>query len=432
MGELNQREAALDILLAVDQKKEYSHIALQQTLQKYGYSGKQVRSFITRISEGTLENRICIDYIIDSFSKTKVSDMRPLIRNILRMSVYQLKYMDAVPASAICNEAVKLTAKRGMAGLKGFVNGVLRNIARNLEHIDYPDREREPLRYFSVVYSVPLWILEQWREAFDPDVIETMLRAMGQESPTTIRVNTSKITVEECRRLLEQQGITVRSGDYVNTALKISGYDTISRIRGYQEGFFSVQDESSMLAGIMAEPFPGARVLDVCAAPGGKTFHMADMLSGTGKIIARDVSAYKIEKIQENLDRFAFSNVELQIQNALELTEETLEWADIVIADLPCSGLGIMGKKKDIKYNASPENQKELVRLQRAILSVVWRYVKPGGILMYSTCTIHSEENEKNVRWLTEHYPFRLEAQRQLLPGRETCDGFFMARLRRE
>lgn len=432
MSEINQRELVLDILLAVEQRKEYSHIALQQALQKYQYMDKQVRSFITKVCEGTIENRICIDYIINQFSKTKTEKMKPLIRNIIRLSVYQIKYMDAVPVSAICNEAVKLTKKRGLAGLSGFVNGVLRNIARNLNQVSYPDQEEQPLLYLSVIYSIPLWILEQWKESYAMDTIEAMAKAIHQESPTTIRVNTSKGTVEQCRRLLVQQGITVQQGDYVDTALKISHYDYLGQIRGFEEGLFGVQDESSMLVSIMANPKEHDHVIDVCAAPGGKALHMADLLRGTGKVIARDISEYKIEKIAENLEQFDFSNVELQIQDALELTEETVGWADIVIADLPCSGLGIMRKKTDIKYNVTPENQQELAKLQRSILSVVYQYVKPGGILMYSTCTINPEENEKNAAWFAEKYSFRLEEMRQLLPGVDSCDGFFIAKLRRE
>lgn len=432
MSDVNQRELVLDILLAVEQRKEYSNIALQQTLQKYQYMDKQIRSFITKVSEGTIENRIRIDYMINQFSKVKVTKMKPVIRNILRMSVYQMTDMDAVPVSAICNEAVKLTRKRGFSGLSGFVNGVLRNIARNLDQITYPDQEKNPLEYLSVVYSMPLWILEQWMKDYDIQTIETMVQALGKERPTTIRVNTSIISVEQCKKHLEEQGITVVPGDYVETALRISNYNFMNQIDGFEEGYFAVQDESSMMVSKMANPSKDMHVLDVCAAPGGKALHMADLLQGTGKVIARDVTDYKVQKIEDNLNRFGFTNVELQIQDALQLTEETIEWADMVIADLPCSGLGIMGRKKDIKYNIAKEAQKELSELQRKILQVVHQYVKPGGVLMYSTCTINKDENENNVRWFTEHFPFRLENQKQFLPGIDSCDGFFIAKLRRE
>jgi 16S rRNA (cytosine967-C5)-methyltransferase len=432
MSDVNQRELVLDILLAVEQRKEYSNIALQQTLQKYQYMDKQIRSFITKVAEGTLENRICIDYRINQFSKVKVSKMKPVVRNVLRMSVYQMTDMDAVPVSAICNEAVKLTRKRGFSGLSGFVNGVLRNIARNLNQVTYPDQEKNPLEYLSVVYSMPLWILEGWMKDYDLQTIEIMVQALGKERPTTIRVNTSNISVEQCKKHLEGQGIVVEPGDYIDTALKISNYNYMNQIDGFEEGYFAVQDESSMMVSKMANPSKDMHVLDVCAAPGGKALHMADLLQGTGKVIARDVSDYKVQKIEDNLNRYGFTNVELQVQDALQLTEETIEWADVVIADLPCSGLGIMGRKKDIKYNMTEEAQKELSQLQRKILQVVHQYVKPGGLLMYSTCTINKEENENNVQWFTEHFPFRLEEQKQFLPGIDSCDGFFIAKLRRE
>lgn len=267
---------------------------------------------------------------------------------------------------------------------------------------------------------------------YDLQTIEIMVQALGKERPTTIRVNTSNISVEQCKKHLEGQGIVVEPGDYIDTALKISNYNYMNQIDGFEEGYFAVQDESSMMVSKMANPSKDMHVLDVCAAPGGKALHMADLLQGTGKVIARDVSDYKVQKIEDNLNRYGFTNVELQVQDALQLTEETIEWADVVIADLPCSGLGIMGRKKDIKYNMTEEAQKELSQLQRKILQVVHQYVKPGGLLMYSTCTINKEENENNVQWFTEHFPFRLEEQKQFLPGIDSCDGFFIAKLRRE
>ena len=197
MKEKNQREIVLDLLLLVEQKQEYSHIALQRALQKYQYMDKQARGFITKVFEGTIENRICIDYVIDRFSKTATADMRPLIRNLLRLSVFQMLYMDAVPVSAVCNEAVKLAKKRGMAGLGGFVNGVLRGIGRGRNQIAYPDPETDLLAYLSVVYSIPRWILEQWKENYGAGTARSIAEAVHRERPTTIRVNTGKCTVEQ-------------------------------------------------------------------------------------------------------------------------------------------------------------------------------------------------------------------------------------------
>lgn len=443
------RELALDILLDIDKKKNLSHLVLSDTLRNYQFMEKKDRAFLTRLCQGTLENQIQIDYIIDQFSKVKIHKCKPVIRAILRMGVYQLKFMDQVPDSAVCNEAVKLAKKRGFRNLTGFVNGVLRNIARNLDQVIYPDQEKEPVRYLSVWYSMPEWLVKEFLSEYDKTTVEKMLESFLEVKETSIRAQLTNGTMEELRRSLEAQQVVVGNGAFMKEAFRISGYNYLEDLDAFCEGKFQVQDESSMLVAQLADPKEGMLVIDVCSAPGGKSLHMADRLKGTGRVIARDLTEYKAELIQENVDRLKCTNVKVQVADARILDEELIGKADIVIADLPCSGLGIMGRKRDIKYNATKDGILELSKLQKQILSVVIQYLKPNGILMYSTCTIRKEENIENVQWMSKNLDMELagfeelmpdqltvetaeEGYIQLLPGVHPCDGFFIAKLRRK
>ena len=445
---VNERELVLGILLEITKNGEHEHIILRNTLSKYQYLEKRERAFITRVVEGTLEHMIEIDYIINQFSKVKVNKMKPVIRTIIRSAVYQILYMDSVPNSAVCNEAVKLAAKRGFVNLKGFVNGVLRNIDRNVSNIQYPGRENM-LEYMSIKYSMPMWILEKWQKSYDLETMEKMLQGFLEEKETTIRCNLHRISKEELIQKLREEQVTVKEHPYLDYALEISGYDYLGDLESFEDGDFQVQDLSSMLVAEVAEPKEGDSVIDVCAAPGGKSLHIADKLRGTGHVEARDLTDYKVELIWDNIERAQVENMEAVKQDALVFDEASEEKAEIVIADLPCSGLGVIGKKADIKYNMTEPLQEELEKLQREILSVVHRYVKPGGTLVYSTCTINEGENIENVRWFLSQYPefeqvsvesVLCDALKgsvkdgclQLLPGIHESDGFFIAKFHKK
>lgn len=434
---VNTRELILGILLEVTKEGNYSHLVIRSVLEKYQYLDKQERAFITRVSEGTLQYMIELDYIINQFSKVKVNKMKPVIRNILRMSVYQLKYMDSVPASAACNEAVKLARKKGFSSLSGFVNGVLRNISRGLSEITYPDEEKQPIEALSVRYSMPEWIVEQWVKDYGMERTGQILSAFLQEAPVTIRTNLLKVTPEELEERLKEENVTVEKlvlEEYpqLNYGFLISGYDYLNALKSFQEGLFYVQDVSSMLVAELAAPKKDNYIIDVCAAPGGKSIHLAEKLQGTGHVEARDLTAYKVGLIQENIMRHQLTNMEAVQMDATVLDEASVEKADIVIADLPCSGLGVMRKKTDIKYNTTPEKEKELAALQRTMLHTVCRYVKCGGTLIYSTCTMNKMENEENVAWfLKNHSEFSFVEMHQIFPEQEFGDGFFIAKFKR-
>lgn len=438
------REIILDILMEVLEKNQYSHLVLSQALSKYQYLEKADRSFIKRIVDGTVEYRLQIDYILNSFSKTKVNKMKPVIRTILRMSVYQILYMDRVPDSAACNEAVKLAEKRGFYGLKGFVNGVLRTVSREKSKIAYPDD--------SIRYSCPSWILDLFRKSMGAETAAKVLQAFLEDRTLMARCNLNRASMEEICASLSSQGVEASPVSENSPVLALKGVDYLESLTAFREGLIQIQDISSSLAGDAAGIREGDYVLDVCGAPGGKSIHAADLLKGSGHVRVRDISDYKVSLIEENIERSGFTNLSAEVWDALEYDPASEEKADVVIADLPCSGLGIIGRKPDIKYNTSPEKLHEVAKLQQEILSVIWRYVKPGGILVFSTCTINPEENEENRQWFLQNFPFepvditgRLgtvfekgseetvrEGYIQLLPGVHPCDGFFISVMRRK
>ena len=382
---------------------------------------------------GTLERMIELDHIIHSFSKVKVNKMKPVIRMILRSGVYQIKYMDAVPDSAVCNESVKLAGKRGFTGLKGFVNGVLRNVSRNLAKVEYPSREKDPEGYLSIRYSLPSWLAAQWISEYGLEKAEEIGERFFAERPLCVRCNTSRISREELAERLRREGVEATPDEEVPCALWLQGYDHVAGLPEFREGLFYVQDLSSMRAVLWADPKEGDQVLDVCAAPGGKAIHVAEMLRGTGMVEARDLTDYKIGLLEENIRRAGLANIQAVKWDATLPDPEKEEKMDIVLADLPCSGLGVLGKKPDLRYKMTPEKEEELVRLQQKILSVAQAYLKPGGTLVYSTCTIHRAENEENTRWFLENHPvFHLRKERQLLPGADRGDGFYIAVMEKE
>ena len=446
---LNLREMALEILLEVERNGAYPNVLLKQTLDKYLYMEKQERAFLTRLVEGTVERKLTLDYYLNQVSKTPVNKMKPVIRCIMRMAAYQIFYMDAVPDSAACNEAVKLAQKKGFQTLKGFVNGVLRNLSRQKDSMIMPDAVKESVKAFSVQYSVPEWMVEKVIKDYGIENAKNMFASLYENvGATSIRVNNSKISTEECIKLLEKEGVHVEKAFYVENALEISGYDSLAFLESFEKGYFQVRDVSSMLVGLAADPKPGDKIIDICAAPGGKSIHVADLLKGTGHVEARDLTDYKVSLIEENITRCEFENISAKRADALILDEAAKETADIVIADLPCSGLGVLKKKSDIKYRMGQSQIEELAQLQRDILKNAVTYVKSGGTLIYSTCTIAKEENDLQVDWILENLPLQLvsfegclceevlentdrEGVLQLLPGREKTDGFFLAKFRK-
>jgi len=448
-GTVNTRELVLDILLEIEEGA-MSHIAIRDCLTKHQFLPKQDRAFITRVCEGTLEYRITIDYILNTYSSVPVSRMKPVIREILRSGIYQLKYMDSVPDSAAVSEAVSLAQKRGFYNLKSFVNGVLRTAAREMGGLTYPDMEKDPVSSLSVRYSMPEALVTRWISAYGTETTEKILADFLTEKPLTVRCRKNGVLMERTIQSLSSQGAHVEKAPYLPYAYRISKYNHLLMLDAFRNGEITVQDVSSMLAAECAAPKKGDYVIDVCAAPGGKSIHMGDMMEGYGTVDARDVSLKKVELIEENAVRTGSINVQAKVQDATVLDLEAESRADIVLVDAPCSGFGVIGRKPEIKYRFTAEREKEIVALQREILTKAQEYVRPRGVLVYSTCTIAKEENEENMMWFLEQFPsFALDSLDpylpaelrdsstkkgflQLLPGVHDCDGFFIARFRRQ
>lgn len=445
---VNLRMLAVDSLIEIMEENRHSHLVIGEVLDKYSYIEKQERAFYQRLTFGTIERMIYLDYVIEQFSSKPVKKMRPVVRYILRTGVYQIIYMDSVPDSAACNEAVKIAKKRGFLSLSGFINAILRKVCANKDKLKLPDMEREPQEYLSVINSTPLWIVQMLYEKYGFETTKKVLEQSLETKNVTIRCNRDRIDTEELIQRLEEQGISVNRGNYVSDALIIKNFDSIYDIYGYEEGYFYVQDESSMLAVLAAGIDTKDTIIDVCAAPGGKSLFAAQF-ANEGKVISRDLTENKTDIIRENAIRLGTSNILIETKDALILDEKYVGKADVVLADLPCSGLGIIGKKPDIKYKVTKEQTIELAGLQKEILRVVASYVKPGGVMIFSTCTINPDENEKNVKWITDNLDFvteslsgfiseeLLESEGEngyvtLLPGIHKCDGFFIARLRRK
>lgn len=476
---MNARELALDVFCEMEKTGVYGNVLIGNVLDKYDYEDPREKAFFKRLTEGTLERRITLDWVLDCFSKTPVQKMKPLIRSLLRLSAYQILYMESVPDSAACNEAVKLAKKRGFSSLAGFVNGVLRSISRSRDRLPWPDPEKDAVKSMSVRSSLPEWIVELWLAQYGQEQTEAMLEGLEKQRPLIIRFAES-LSEEEVLKAVSailRTGVEVSAHPLCAKAFALDGCEGVTSLPGFAEGLFYAQDVSSMLAVETAGIRPGMNVLDLCSAPGGKAILAWEKLGAGGNIAgavkAGDVSEAKIARIRENAARMGAAAVkacsqpttaaalqerpgscrnvsmEISVWDARRHMEELDGWADVMLADLPCSGLGVMGRKKDIRYRVKREDLDSLISLQKEILEASWRYVKPGGILLYSTCTVDRMENEEMVRFLTENFPFETESLDPWLPeqlrnadtaggccqlfgGLQDTDGFFMARLRRK
>lgn len=411
----NIRGIVLDTLLELEKGETYSHRLIRAVLDKYSYLDGRDRSFMKRLAEGTIERQIELDYYLDHISSLPVRKLKPLIRCLLRMSAYQIVYMDTVPDSAACNEAVKLAEKRGFRNLKGFVNGVLRSFSKQKEALPMPDGEKEPVLFLSVKYSMPAWIVELWLSRYGREVTETVLAGLMRIHLVSLRFSTglSDGEREAWEERLRQAGVEITPSPYLPYVCSIGHGEDVRMLPGFEEGIFTVQDVSSALAVEAAQIRDTDFVMDLCAAPGGKSLLAAEKAF---RVLARDVSGGKTDVIEQNISRMGMRNVEVQVFDATVFDGKYEGKADVVLMDVPCSGLGVIGKKRDIKYHVTPETLGSLTKLQRQIVDGSWRYVKPGGTLLYSTCTIHSAENEAMVKYICEQLPFEPVSLESVLP----------------
>lgn len=443
----NIREIILDTLLALDTGNGKSHLLIRDVLDKYDYLDFRDKAFYKRVTEGTITKRLTLDYVLNSYSKKPVEKCKPSIRAILRMSAYQILFMEKIPDNAVCDEAVKLCRKRSFEEFCPFVNGVLRNLCKNKsDALKFNDIEDETLR-LSVRYSMPEWLVRMFKK--EQKDAEAILKSFDDIRPTCVRIRDNSKR-EGLLKAWESKGINFKESSLIPGAFLIDSFEGAYSLPGFLEGDIIVQDESSMLVGLATGLKKGddVTVIDVCAAPGGKSTHVADILFPKGRVLSFDVSDSKVSLINENAERLGLTNIETACGNATEFNSELEGVADVLICDVPCSGLGIMGRKSDIRYNISNESMKSICDLQKEIINNVWKYLKPGGVMIYSTCTIHKAENEKMVKYIIENLPFEADTLSgkipesvltsgdshmiQLLPNVHGTDGFFIARLKRK
>lgn len=442
MMKINARKMALKMLNHIEQEKAFSHIVLNQYFEEYEI-GEVDRRFISSLILGILENKLYVDYYIRRFSKIRFGKLNHEIVNILRIGIYQMLFMDKVPQSAAVNESVKLAKKLG-SKQGNFVNGVLRAFTRDYQNVKLPDAQKHTADFLSIKYSHPLWLVKKWISAYGNVFTEALLKSNNAIPPLSIRVNTLKISREDYSKNLLEANIDFQLSDLVDEGIVINALNHVSvrDLPGFEEGHFQVQDQSSMLIAGIANPQEGDFVIDVCASPGGKTCHMAQLMKDHGKILARDLTHEKCQIIDENANRLGINSITTEMYDATHFDKKLTEKADVVLVDAPCSGLGIIRRKPDIKYNKSEEILAELSVIQQKILNESASYVRKGGTLIYSTCTINVDENEAVVNTFLDHHPqFELiDLSKEkirgdkgpmitLYPHVHGTDGFFIAKM---
>ncbi|SUY47302.1 ribosomal RNA small subunit methyltransferase B [Clostridium putrefaciens] len=438
---MNARELATNVLCKVFNENAYSNIALNKELK--GKDLKDMdRGLITEIVYGTIKYKYTIDIIIKSFVKD-IKKVDNYVLNILRITVYQIRYLDKVPNYAAVNEAVNLAKRKSKASSK-FVNAVLRNYLRNEEKDFLNNQDR--FERWAYEYSFEPWMIRSLYKQYGNKYTELILKGLNNRPAVTVRPNSNKGSYDEIFKALQEAEYEVSRGYICDEAIVISKGSSVERNRAFVEGEITVQDESAMLVATVMDINKDDIVLDLCAAPGGKTTHIAELLKGTGKVFAFDIQEGKLKFIKENVDRLGLSNIVLDTMDATKLNEKLINKADKVLIDVPCSGIGIIRKKPEIKWNKNLKNLKELIAIQREIMKNASQYVKKGGVLLYSTCTLNKEENEDNIKWfLKNNNNFKLEkvyfkeasniiyseeGYVTILP-QENMDGFFIAKLMR-
>ncbi len=435
---MSARETALNVLIACRKEGGWSNGVLKEYIQRDRLDRREA-ALATRLCYGVLQNRLALDYYLGQLLTGKVKDLHPVVRDILHLGVYQLYYMDKIPDAAAVNESVNLAKQycKKMANASGLVNGVLRNAVRCRPAVLHPVTWQEK-------YSHPQKLIDLLKSYVGKEKIQVLLEANNAIPPTVIQVNTRKTTVEGLTLRLEAEGISARPHSWMPDCLVLTGTGNMEQLPAFREGEFYVQDPAAKLSVLCAQLTPGQRVLDCCAAPGGKSFAAAIAMEDTGSITACDIHIHKTGLIAAGAARLGLGSIQALCQDATAFRPEWENAMDTVITDVPCSGYGIIRKKPDIRYK-DPDSMAQLPQLQFSILENQARYVKPGGLLLYSTCTLVRGENEDVVEAFLEKHPeFTLEplplpaalpqnesGMLALVPGEFDTDGFFICRLRK-
>lgn len=437
----NARRTAVKVLNEVLQKGAFSNIALGRELNRSNLNDKD-RALATEIVYGTLKYKYTIDIMLNYFIKSDLEKMDIDILNILRISFYQMVYLDKIPEFAIVNEAVELAKRNSVKGSR-LVNGVLRNYLRNKD-VDYAKDVKGNIEILSFKYSFPKWMVKLLVNQYGGECSERILGGLNMVPGITVRVNNLKIDYEEAWKQLEENGYDIEEGKICPEAIVITKGRNIEDNPLFVDGLITVQDESAMMVAPSMDLQEDITVLDLCSAPGGKTCHIAEIMNNTGEVFAFDIHESKLPLIKENAKRLGINNVNYDVLDATRYEMRYKEKADRVLIDVPCSGLGIIRKKPEIKWNKNTNDTRELIEIQRKIMINASKYVKPGGKLIYSTCTLNKDENEENIKWfIKKHNEFVMEPlyfgeAENIIYHKEGCmtilpdkymDGFFIAKM---
>ncbi|WP_110112881.1 16S rRNA (cytosine(967)-C(5))-methyltransferase RsmB [Bacillus sp. CGMCC 1.16541] len=446
MSGYNVRNVALDILLSIEKNQAFSNLLLNKSIEKHEIRGKDA-GLLTEIVYGTIQRRDTLDYYLEPFIKSP-KKLQLWVRVLLRLSVYQMIYLDRVPDRAIIHEAVEIAKQKGHRGISSMVNGVLRSIQR--EGVRSFDEIHDPLERVAIETSHPLWLVKRWSEQYGIERTKEICLANLTAPKQTIRVNTARFTVEEVKSQLQEEGIMVEQGEFAPEALEVQKGNA-AYTQAFKTGMFTVQDESSMLVAHALNVAENETILDSCAAPGGKSTHIAELLNGTGKVVSLDIHDHKVKLIAEQASRLQLSNIEPTVLDSRKAGNAFIkESFDRILVDAPCSGFGVMRRKPDLKYVKTESDVDQLSRIQLQILEAVAPLLKSNGILVYSTCTIDQEENSdvvqaflqrnnefKEDETFIDRVPEKLKqnvkhGQIQLLPDQQHSDGFYIACLRKQ
>lgn len=442
----NSRLIALEIIYDIQINGGYSNLTIEKHFKDIELSIED-KNFIREIVYGTIENDIYLNWVIELFSKIKLKKISEKVLILLKLSIYQLIFLEKVPQYSICDEANKIATKVSNIGAKKFVNGILRSIIREKDTIEDRLEEiknRNFEEYLGIKYSMPIWIIKRWINQYgEKDTCEILEYFVGKPD-FCIRVNTLKIDREELLLRFESYGIKCDKTKYADDGIKIDNPNNITNLEEFKKGMFIIQDESSMLVAQAINPKSDEVILDMCSAPGGKTTHISQKMRNEGLVIARDIHAHKIKLIDANCKRLGITNVQSEIQNSLEINEKDIKKYDTILLDAPCSGFGIIKRKPEIKYNRTEQDLEDIIKLQEELIENAYAMLKKGGILLYSTCSIDAEENKMQIAKVLDKKMFELvsfekeinidgaeKGYVQIIPYKHNMDGFFIAKLRK-
>ena len=422
------RETALRILYKIEEENGYSNLVLDEYLKKQ--RGKLSIKDINLISEivyGTISWKLTIDAILQKYSKVKLNKIAKWVKIILRIGIYQIVFLDKIPKSAAVNESVNLCKKYGHPST-GFVNAILRKIDKN----DYYEMEQiqDDTKRLCMMYSMPSWIIETLLAKYSLQQTQQICENSNIKPRITIRTNTLKGTTQELKQKLQTKGIIYEESQ-ISEFLHLKQVKDVSKVDLFEDGFFTVQDEGAGQIAKILNPLPGQNVLDACSAPGGKTTHLAELMKNTGNILAWDIHASRIQLVEENAKRLGISIIKTDIKDASQYEKKYEKIFDKILLDVPCMGIGVLKRKPDIKWQKTQKDITSIQKIQETILLTCTKYLKIGGELVYSTCSLLKEENEDIINKLMANAPFEKIEEKTILPD-ENTDGFFICKLKRK